>query len=97
MPQRYLLAAFAVLGLPLLISGGENNVASLKDWPQWRGPKRDAVSIEKGLLAQWPEDGPKLIWNSRDVNKGKGVRTSDGKTFRHVVRTSCWLSRSDGT
>src|SRR5438094_9610809 len=32
------------------------------DWPQWRGPNRDNVSKETGLLADWPKDGPKLLW-----------------------------------
>ncbi len=32
------------------------------DWPQWRGPNRDDVSKETGLLKTWPKDGPKLLW-----------------------------------
>jgi len=31
-------------------------------WPQWRGPRRDGVSAETGLLPSWPEHGPKLLW-----------------------------------
>jgi len=31
-------------------------------WPQWRGPRRDGVSEEKGLLPSWPEGGPRLLW-----------------------------------
>ena len=34
------------------------------DWPQWRGPNRDDVSKETGLLATWPKQGPKLLWKS---------------------------------
>src|SRR6516162_9045816 len=30
------------------------------DWPQWRGPDRDGLSKETGLLKEWPKDGPKL-------------------------------------
>src|SRR5438093_1446317 len=26
------------------------------DWPQWRGPNRDGVSKETGLLAEWTKD-----------------------------------------
>src|SRR4051812_29083005 len=37
------------------------------DWPQWRGPNRDGKSKEKGLLQEWPKDGPKLTWK---VNLG---------------------------
>ena len=32
------------------------------DWPQWRGPRQDGVSRETGLMAQWPENGPLLLW-----------------------------------
>jgi outer membrane protein assembly factor BamB len=46
-----------------------------RDWPQWRGPNRDGKSVETGLLDQWPQGGPRLVWNSRDVNKGKNVGT----------------------
>jgi len=31
------------------------------DWPQWRGPRRDGISDEKGLLPAWPAEGPKLL------------------------------------
>ena len=40
------------------------------DWPQWRGPQRDGVSPEKGLLAEWPKDGPKLVWQRTDIGSG---------------------------
>jgi outer membrane protein assembly factor BamB len=49
--------------------------ARTSDWPQWRGPNRDGKSTETGLLHQWPKGGPKLLWNSREVNKGKNVGT----------------------
>lgn len=39
-------------------------------WPQWRGPRRDGVSGEKGLLATWPEGGPKLLWKTSGIGKG---------------------------
>ncbi len=39
-------------------------------WPQWRGRWRDAVSRETGLLQQWPEDGPPLLWTADGVGRG---------------------------
>jgi len=47
--------------------------ATAPDWNQWRGPNRDAKSTETGLLREWPKDGPKLLWNSREVNKGNNL------------------------
>src|SRR5262245_34925744 len=32
------------------------------DWPQWRGPNRDDLSKETGLLKSWPEGGPTRVW-----------------------------------
>lgn len=40
------------------------------DWPQWRGPNRDSVSAEKGLLKEWPQAGPKLLWKVADLGTG---------------------------
>src|SRR5262249_29250745 len=40
------------------------------DWPQYRGPNRDDVSAEKGLLDQWPEGGPKLLWTFANAGVG---------------------------
>jgi len=40
------------------------------DWPQWRGPQRDGVSLEPGLLKEWPAAGPKLVWQIQDAGSG---------------------------
>jgi outer membrane protein assembly factor BamB len=40
------------------------------DWPQWRGPQRNGQSSETGLLQEWPKDGPKLVWQVRDIGSG---------------------------
>jgi hypothetical protein len=39
------------------------------DWPQWRGPKRDGISKEIGLLKEWPEAGPALLWQAKDLSE----------------------------
>ena len=41
--------------------------ARADDWPQWRGPERNGVSKETGLLKQWTQDGPKLLWKAADL------------------------------
>jgi outer membrane protein assembly factor BamB len=40
------------------------------DWPQWRGPTRNGLSKETGLLKEWPKDGPKLLWQLKDIGTG---------------------------
>jgi len=44
--------------------------ASAANWPQWRGPERDGVSRETGLLKEWPREGPKLFWQAKSVGSG---------------------------
>jgi outer membrane protein assembly factor BamB len=54
--------------------------SATKDWPQWRGPNRDAVSTEKGLLQDWPEDGPPLLWTAKGLGRGmSSVSVADGR------------------
>ncbi len=39
-------------------------------WPQFRGPRRDALCDETGLLKSWPAGGPKLLWQTNGVGYG---------------------------
>jgi hypothetical protein len=39
-------------------------------WPQWRGPYRDGISDETGLLQQWPASGPHLLWKIENLGHG---------------------------
>lgn len=39
-------------------------------WPQWRGPRRDGISDEEGLLSIWPASGPKLLWKVGGLGTG---------------------------
>jgi outer membrane protein assembly factor BamB len=47
-----------------LIASTENG------WPQFRGPRRDGISDERGLLAQWPESGPRAVWSLTNLGRG---------------------------
>ncbi|MCI0420192.1 MAG: PQQ-like beta-propeller repeat protein [Acidobacteria bacterium] len=40
------------------------------EWPQWRGPNRDGISKETGLLKQWPSDGPPRLWKTEGLGNG---------------------------
>ncbi len=53
---------FAVLWLPALVTAA--------DWPQFRGPDRNGIAPENGLLTEWPESGPDLIWEYTDLGDG---------------------------
>ena len=40
------------------------------DWPRWRGPTNDGKSTDTGLLKNWPDGGPKLLWHCDDIGQG---------------------------
>jgi outer membrane protein assembly factor BamB len=52
---------FVAVGVALLTAA---------DWPQWRGPNRDGISTETGLLKEWPAQGPKLLWQVKHLGNG---------------------------
>ena len=44
--------------------------AAAGDWPQWRGPNRDGISSETGLLTSWPAGGPRVVWKTTGLGEG---------------------------
>jgi len=64
------MAAAQAAAPPEKGTGGGLVASNEPGWPQWRGPRRDGVSDEKGLLQSWPEGGPKLLWEIGDLGRG---------------------------
>jgi outer membrane protein assembly factor BamB len=56
--------------LALLLSLLGSRPASAGDWPQYGGPDRNGIAKETGLLQQWPEDGPPLLWKVTNLGAG---------------------------
>ena len=57
------------------------------NWPQWRGPNRDGVSRETGLLKQWPAEGPPLVWKAAGAGRGySSFSVSNGKLYTMGLR-----------
>jgi outer membrane protein assembly factor BamB len=54
----------------VVVAGTLTVAATAADWPQWRGPDRNGISKETGLLAMWPKDGPRLVWQIKDIGYG---------------------------
>src|SRR5438132_13616334 len=48
------------------------------DWPGWRGADRTGVSPETGLLKEWPEGGPKLLWKATGLGDGFSTPSEAG-------------------
>jgi outer membrane protein assembly factor BamB len=52
-----------------------------QDWLQYLGPKRNGTSSEKGILREWPENGPEVLWTV-DLGIGfGGPAIKDGRVY----------------
>lgn len=59
----------------------------LTDWPQWRGPDRDGISKETGLLKQWPAEGPPLAWKITGAGRGfSSLAVANNRLFTMGLR-----------
>jgi outer membrane protein assembly factor BamB len=70
--------------LPLLLAlmGSVSVVqaASPTDWPQWRGINRDGLSHDRGLLGEWPADGPPVAWKVDTAGESySSIAVADGR------------------
>jgi outer membrane protein assembly factor BamB len=57
--RRILLAGLALLAAACVAGPLRGD-----DWPQWLGPKRDAVWRETGIVDKLPPGGPKVLWRT---------------------------------
>jgi len=55
--------------------------SSNTDWPQWRGPNRDGISTETGLLTSWPASGPKVLWRAPSGEGYSGISIANGRGY----------------
>jgi len=53
------------------------------DWPQFRGPARDNISKETGLLRQWPASGPRVLWTVPAAQGYAGAAIVAGRVYHH--------------
>lgn len=56
--------------------------AAASGWPQFRGPNRDGISSDTGLLKSWPSSGPSLAWKTSGLGRSfSSVSVSGGRIF----------------
>lgn len=70
MTSRFALFTITCLGMLYVATAWAEAPASRGDWPQWRGPNRDGISLDQHLLKEWPAEGPKVIWQVESVGVG---------------------------
>ncbi|HOT50694.1 MAG TPA: PQQ-binding-like beta-propeller repeat protein, partial [Candidatus Hydrogenedentes bacterium] len=67
-------AGLALLFVSALAHGGDS--------PQFRGPNRDGRFDEQGLLKEWPDGGPPLLWTAKGLGQGyASASVSRGKIY----------------
>ena len=76
-------------------------MAAADDWPEFRGPNRDGISKETGLLKEWPAGGPMLVWKVNGLGDGySGVSVVGERIFSAGERADASfvvaLNRADG-
>lgn len=77
------LVALTSLALPLAAAPPGGN------WPQWRGPQRDGVSTETGLLASWPAGGPPKLLTVTGLGRAfSSVAVAGGRIYTMGDRAS---------
>ena len=68
--KKSLLTAIIIVGLAQ---------SMLAQDVQWRGPDRDGIYPDTGLLKVWPEEGPEILFVAEDLGRGfsSAVATED--------------------
>jgi outer membrane protein assembly factor BamB len=73
---------FAVLAAVASTSLAVAQQPARADWPQWRGPNRDAISKDTGLLKEWRPGGPRLVMQASGLGTGfSSVSLANGRIF----------------
>jgi hypothetical protein len=52
-----------------------------QDWPQYLGPNRNSISVQKDLLKSWPAQGPEVLWTTAVGIGYGGPVIKDGKIY----------------
>jgi outer membrane protein assembly factor BamB len=75
---QFSIALFLITSLP----GCNIKAQKVPEWHCFHGPERTNKSTETGLLNEWPQDGPELVWTISGLGKGySAVSIADGYLF----------------
>ena len=80
---RWCIGSAGIVFLLALAGAAAERTTSLAstDWPGWRGPCRDGVSIEADWITDWPENGPRKLWQTRVGEGHSTVAVVAGRVY----------------
>ncbi len=82
-PGHCLCAAF----IAMLFAGSFFALANSADWPRFHGSNHDNKSSASGLLKEWPEEGPRLLWQADGLGHGySSVTVANGNVYTAGMR-----------
>ena len=98
MKTKYLMMLLAMMAGLLIIC---TNVLAA-DWPQWRGPNRDGIWQETGIIEKFNTSPLPVVWRAKIANGYSGPTVSDGrvyitdrvKTPKEMERIHCFDART---
>lgn len=79
-----LVATLGVLWLAGMPSAGAVDVANPADpmdWPHWRGPDMNGLSLEKGLPEKWSPKGENLLWRREELASRSTPIVMNGRLY----------------
>jgi outer membrane protein assembly factor BamB len=80
LPTEFSHRAIVACGIVLTLLAGP--LWAEDQWPQFRGPGRDDISTDTGLLRQWPAEGPPLAWKITGIGGGfSGISIAGGRIY----------------
>jgi outer membrane protein assembly factor BamB len=94
MTKTLLMRAALLVALPGVLV----QAVAAGDWPSWRGPDRNGVSAETGLISSWSRSGENLVWRADFMGRSTPIvldrrvcasgRGGTGLERQEVV--ACW-------
>ena len=65
----------------LVLTGSVISTCWAEGWPQWMGEKRDGAWREEGILRQFPEAGPEVLWRAPVGHGYSGPAVTGGRVY----------------
>ncbi len=72
MKKKFIVAALFISAV---------SIGQAADWPNWRGPDHNGISMETDWFEKWGSSGPKRLWNASVGTGFATVSVAGGRVF----------------